>query len=161
MKFVKEAFFIMLGNAAIFCILSVILFSCVSDNTRNKPDPLDVSAKYADRIINSRINSSFVLDITIPDNTVIDKGKIFTKTWSFRNSGIIKWKDFQLHHLRGDQLGAPESVSVQATPASGIVEISVFMKAPEIPGNYISFWRMMDNNGNFFGDIVFVSIRVK
>src|SRR5512135_269401 len=36
-------------------------------------------------------NATFVKDVSIPDGTVIARGKSFTKTWSLQNTGTCNW----------------------------------------------------------------------
>jgi hypothetical protein len=35
--------------------------------------------------------ADFVTDVTIPDDTVLDPGESFTKTWRLKNSGTCSW----------------------------------------------------------------------
>src|SRR5574341_228707 len=50
---------------------------------------------------------TFVSDVTIPDNTPMDPGKTFTKTWKVLNSGSCAWDPgFKFALTGGDPMGA-------------------------------------------------------
>src|SRR5512140_3111895 len=50
-------------------------------------------------------SSAFVADVTIPDNSVIDPGKAFTKTWTLLNNGTCTWNSsYKLAFKSGDQM---------------------------------------------------------
>lgn len=90
--------------------------------------------------------ATFLADVTIPDNTVVQPGTSFVKTWRVRNDGTCTWGsiEFALHRLvfaRGDRLGAPDAVSLPPQVYSGgVVDISVPMVAPTQAGIYRSEW---------------------
>jgi hypothetical protein len=107
-------------------------------------------------------NASFVKDITIPDNTVIAAGAKFTKTWQFLNSGTSAWTtDYELVWVEGDSMGATLAAKVPlAVPAGQVADISVELTAPTTSGTYKGFWRMRNSAGQFFGDAVYVQIKV-
>jgi hypothetical protein len=107
-------------------------------------------------------NASFVKDITIPDNTVIAPGGKFTKTWQFLNSGTSNWtKDYELVWVSDQQLGAITSVKLPVdVPAGQMVDISAELTAPATDGTYKSYWRMRSPSGQYFGDAVYVQIKV-
>lgn len=103
----------------------------------------------------------FVQDVTVPDGTVIRPGATFTKTWRMRNVSTCDWGlGYALVHESDAPLGLVSRVSVSPTPSNGVVDISVPMRAPEQPGVYTSTWRLQDPQGQWFGNRVFVVIRV-
>ena len=106
-------------------------------------------------------SSSFVMDVTIPDNMEVEPGKKFIKTWRLRNNGTTTWKNYKLVFTDGDLLGAPQSVSVKNTPPGREVDISVPMQAPLTPGYYTGYWQMANDRGELFGVNIWVMIRVK
>ncbi|MFZ6026136.1 MAG: NBR1-Ig-like domain-containing protein [Chloroflexota bacterium] len=107
-------------------------------------------------------NATYVKDVTIPDNTVIDPGAKFTKTWQFRNSGSSNWTtQYELVWVSGDQMGNTASVNVPMdVPAGQTVDISVELTAPTADGTYKGFWRMRNPSSQYFGDAVYVLIQV-
>jgi hypothetical protein len=102
---------------------------------------------------------TFVSDVTIPDNTQMESGKKFTKTWKVQNSGSCSWDaGFKFQNTGGDSMGA-STVTLPASIASGATyEISVPMTAPGTSGTVRSNWRMSTATGQFFGDEVYVQI---
>ena len=106
-------------------------------------------------------SSGFIADVTIPDNMVMKPGKKFDKTWRLINRGSTTWKDYNLVFTHGDRLGAPKQVSVPVTPPGKEVDITIPMKAPEEPGSYQGFWKMMNDLGETFGVGIWVQIKVE
>jgi hypothetical protein len=106
-------------------------------------------------------NSTYVSDVSIPDNTVLDPGKKFDKTWQLLNSGTCQWStSYQLAFSDGDQMsGANTSITVPV-PAGSVVDITVPMVAPQDSGTYKGNWQMQNDQGQFFGNIIYVQIKV-
>jgi len=93
-------------------------------------------------------------DITIPDDTTLKPGQVFTKTWQLENSGLCTWtSDYALVFVSGDAMQAP--VYVQIT-SSGIApgqkaEISITLVAPDDDGEYQGFYKLRNADGINFG----------
>lgn len=104
---------------------------------------------------------TFVSDVTIPDNTQMDPGKTFTKTWKVQNSGSCAWDaGFKFQNTGGDTMGATAFTLPSSVAAGATYDISVPMTAPSKTGTIRGNWRMSTANGQFFGDEVFVVIVV-
>jgi len=104
----------------------------------------------------------FLADITIPDDTHLQAGQTFTKTWLVENNGSIPWGEgFQLVHVDGELLAAEKAYALPTAVPGEKVEVSIPMAAPAEPGSYFNDWRFQDDQGNLFGDIVFVRIEVQ
>ena len=93
------------------------------------------------------------IDITIPDDTLINPGQSFIKTWKLVNAGTCTWTTaYSASFFYGVRMDAPESVALQeAVAPDHDVEISVEMTAPETPGSYQGNWKLSDPNGILFG----------
>lgn len=104
---------------------------------------------------------AFVSDVSIPDNTQMDPGKTFTKTWKVKNTGSCAWDaGFKFQNTGGEAMGAT-AVTLPAAVASGqTYDISVPMTAPNKTGTLRGNWRMANASGQAFGDEVFVVIVV-
>jgi hypothetical protein len=104
---------------------------------------------------------TFVKDVSIPDNTQMDPGEKFTKTWQVLNSGSCAWEaGFKFQSTGGNSMGAV-AFTVPSSVASGATyEISVPMTAPTTTGTARGNWRMSTAAGQFFGDEVFVVVVV-
>lgn len=108
------------------------------------------------------LRAAYVADVTIPDDTVMEKGEDFTKTWRIRNSGTCTWEEgTKFVWLSEEPLGAPVSVDVSPTEPDAQVDISVDMKAPTVPGTYKSNWQLQDPKGTKFGGVFYVQIVVE
>lgn len=97
--------------------------------------------------------AAFVADVTIPDNTVIQAGTKFTKTWRLRNVGTCTWSQRYILQIYGkssgieaDWVALHESVEPQQT-----VDISTELPAPLFEG--IARWEGVLKNefGDSFG----------
>ncbi|MCP4428487.1 MAG: cellulase family glycosylhydrolase, partial [Chloroflexi bacterium] len=103
----------------------------------------------------------FVADVTIPDDTEIEPGQIFTKTWRVRNAGARAWgPGFTLGFAGGTPMNFESSFPAPALAAGGITEISVEMRAPTTPGTHYADFRMRDDQGAAFGEILYARIVV-
>lgn len=81
--------------------------------------------------------ASFVADVTIPDNTVVNAGETFTKTWRVRNDGTCIWaSDYVLTHYSENRMGAPDAVPLGIAYPGQTLDISVQLTAPATPGTY-------------------------
>ena len=89
----------------------------------------------------------FVEDVTVPDNTRIEAGEKFTKTWKLQNTGSCTWTDYTIAFISGDKLDAPEKVTVPETEASAKVDVSVDLVAPTEDGAYTANFELRDAEG--------------
>jgi hypothetical protein len=105
------------------------------------------------------LSAVFEADVTVPDNTKIEAGQSFIKTWRVRNTGTCDWgPGYRWTFVDGDQIGGPNSVSVPETRAGESVEISVDLVAPAEEGQYRGYWQMCVNETDCFGDRAYVQI---
>jgi hypothetical protein len=106
----------------------------------------------------------FVNHITVEDNYEFAAGTAFTKTWRFRNEGIIPWPQNAILLFvgkKGDQMGAPNFVTIPKVVLPGEeIDVSVPMVAPSAPGSYFGYWRLAEFDGRKFGQRVRVLIKV-
>ncbi len=104
---------------------------------------------------------AFVSDVTIPDNTTMAPGEIFTKTWRVRNSGSCNWEiGFKFKLTYGESMGGAALTLDKTFRPGDESDLSIVMTAPTDPGSYQGNWRMTTTNGTFFGDEVYVLIVV-
>ncbi len=106
-------------------------------------------------------SSAFVADVTIPDNTSIDPGKTFTKTWTLLNNGTCTWNtSYKLAFQSGDQMGGVTTALTNTVGPGSSVNISVKLTAPTTNGTYKGIWRMTNSASQVFGDTPWVLIKV-
>lgn len=104
---------------------------------------------------------TFVSDVSIPDNTQMDPGETFTKTWKVLNSGSCAWDaGFKFALTGGEAMGSSTLTIPSAVAAGAQSDISVPMVAPNKTGTLRGNWRMSTASGQFFGDEVYVQIVV-
>ncbi|GMH12352.1 hypothetical protein Nepgr_014193 [Nepenthes gracilis] len=112
-----------------------------------------------------RLDSCFIADVNVMDGTIMAPKTPFTKIWLMRNNGRDKWPcGTQLLWVGGDRFSESDSVQIKI-PAKGLhvdseLHVAVDFTAPEMPGQYISYWRMASPSGHKFGQRVWVLIQV-
>jgi len=125
-----------------------------TEPTETPPPPVTTEAGCT-------LGSQYVMDVTIPDGTVMSPGAGFVKTWRVRNSGTCDWDaGFQLIFVGGAQMGGPASVLLPAVAAGGQADISVNQTAPSAYGTHKGTWRIRTDDGTVFGTNLTVVIEV-
>jgi hypothetical protein len=108
-----------------------------------------------------RDGATYVADVTIPDNTVLQPGARFEKTWRLRNSGTCTWSSaYGLTYLGGSPLGALSGSAIPEIVPGAQADLTVAMVAPRQAGKYTSAWQMVGPSGTPFGDRVTAVIQV-
>ena len=80
-------------------------------------------------------SAKFVADVTIPDNTQLDGGKEFVKTWRVMNSGTCIWaSDYKLAYYSEERMNAPAIIPLAITYPGQTADISVTLTAPNSIG---------------------------
>jgi len=81
--------------------------------------------------------AAFVADVTIPDNTSVNAGAAFTKTWRISNAGTCIWaSDYTLSYYSDERMGAPDSVPLAITYPGQTLDLSVDLTAPSSVGTH-------------------------
>ena len=105
--------------------------------------------------------ATYVKDVTIPDNTVIDPGAKFNKTWQLLNSGTCAWStSYRLAFNSGDQMSGATTNMTNSVPSGSVVDITVPMVAPSDAATYKGNWQMQNDQGSPFVNIIYVQIKV-
>ena len=100
-----------------------------------------------------RVEPGNPIDITIPDDTHMQPGQGFTKTWRLVNAGVCPWtKDYAVVLFSGKSFSAPRANALAQIVSPGdSVDISLDMIAPMIPGKYQSNWKLSNPQNQLFG----------
>ncbi|KAK8937881.1 hypothetical protein KSP40_PGU011380 [Platanthera guangdongensis] len=112
-----------------------------------------------------KLESSFVVDVTVWDGTFVRHNSRFTKIWRMRNSGTIAWPSgTRLVWVGGDCLGIHTAAELEI-PAMGFpvdheLDIAVDCLAPSVLGRFISYWQLVSPFGQNFGEEVWIIIQV-
>ena len=128
-----------------------------------QPTPTPLPAMTPTTVVDPEceLSARFVEDVTVPDDSLFNGGVNFTKVWRLRNDGECTWPPGMVWaFISGSLLGAQSPVPVELAAPDRIVDVSVDMVAPAAPGTYRSYWRLQDQNGEFFGDQAYVRIIV-
>lgn len=86
-------------------------------------------------------------DVTYPDNTQVEAGEHFTKTWRFKNTGTCPWLGYSIVFLTGDGFISPESAPIPETMAGETVDISIDLIAPETSGESTAYFVLKNADG--------------
>ncbi|KAK3822109.1 MAG: hypothetical protein JOS17DRAFT_720982 [Linnemannia elongata] len=111
----------------------------------------------------------FVKDININDGTVIQAGSQFLKIWEMSNPGVREWpKDSVLQFTGGDRMFADVDANkscpqfkISLAPVGESVCVTADLKAPPLPGRYVSYWRLVAPDGEPFGHCIWCDIIVE
>ena len=107
------------------------------------------------------LKSLFLADVTIPDDTEIEPGTQFIKTWRIKNDGTRDWTPgFRLVFTGGAAMTGATSRPIPRVTAGSEVELSLELSAPNAPGTHFCDWRLQDDQGEFFGDTMYARIIV-
>jgi len=107
-------------------------------------------------------NHAKFISETVEDGTDFDPNENFTKTWRLKNDGTCTWNtNYKLVFVDGDQMSGPANKNLTQSVAPGEqVDISVDLKAPGSAGTYKGFWKIADDEGEYFVHNIWVEIEV-
>ena len=128
---------------------ALVLPSTITPST---PDASDADGKETrtpvpTSPVNCKVQAVLLEDVTIPDDTVLEAGENFTKTWRFKNTGTCHWKGYTINFLTGDRMGAPDSAPIPDTIAGDSVDVSLVLTAPTTDGSYSGYFTLKDADG--------------
>ncbi|THH05229.1 hypothetical protein EW145_g4951 [Phellinidium pouzarii] len=117
--------------------------------------------RYKDTVL----RATFVSDVNIADGQIFPAGAEFVKSWRIQNNGEIAWPEStRVIFVAGDRMpafdGAPSSYHIgEIGPGVTVDVYASDMKAPDIPGKYVGYWRLNDGTKPF-GQSVWCDIMV-
>ena len=97
--------------------------------------------------------AQFVRDVTIPDNSPLNPGSEFVKTWQLRNTGSCIWNTaYELVFVSGEPFEFAGPVAIQKDVFPGdIINVSAFLTAPDSPGFHRGGFMLQTDDGALFG----------
>jgi len=107
-------------------------------------------------------NHAEFISETVEDGADFDPNESFTKTWRLKNDGTCTWNtNYKLVFVDGDQMSGPSNKNLtQSVGPNEQVDISVDLKAPGSEGTYKGFWKIADDEGEYFVHNIWVEIEV-
>lgn len=95
----------------------------------------------------------FIKDVTIPDNTEVEPGSVFVKTWRLQNVGACTWSpQYALVFTGGEAMGTPAAVALPGYVATGeMIDVSVTLTAPTSGGVYKGEYKLRNATNLVFG----------
>ena len=88
-------------------------------------------------------------------------GQPFSHTWRLMNNGKEKWNEnVSVRCVGGDAMkGSEMSVPVACIGPNQVVDATIQLSAPEVPGRYICYFRLHQQNERF-GDRIWIDVTV-
>ena len=86
-------------------------------------------------------------DVTVPDNTVMQPGQKFTKTWRFLNNGKCNWSGYTIAFFARRSHGNAEFRTGSRNGSRQTVDVSVELTAPSLDGGYPGFYKLKNADG--------------
>ncbi|MEZ4866960.1 MAG: NBR1-Ig-like domain-containing protein [Caldilineaceae bacterium] len=97
----------------------------------------------------------------LKDNTQLPLNHPFAQSWELRNTGTTTWgPGYKFAWVEDANLGAPAFVDAPACAPGAQVRITVPFRTPQQPGHYKSTWRLVNAQGDPFGNRVWTEIEV-
>jgi hypothetical protein len=109
-------------------------------------------------------DSAFIADINYPDGTVVEDNVLISKRWSIQNTGTCAWDDgFSLQPVTGDAQGTYviDEVNIKKVEPGEIRELEIDIRTPKKGGEWGGCWRMMGDDGYFFGTFLCLLVVVE
>lgn len=95
----------------------------------------------------------------LPDNYEVSPGREITITWTVKNTGTNGWSStYSLRYFTGVKASKDVYPFTKTTPPGKTTTLSVTIVAPLIPGAYDTWWKLVNPQGQNFGDVDFVFI---
>jgi hypothetical protein len=106
-------------------------------------------------------SATYIADVTVPDYSEVAPGTVFRKTWLLENTGSCAWdQNFRMGFIGGyDLAGSPKKIGQTIYPGQE-ADLTVDFTAPDVAGEYTSYWRLGTRDGALFGTTVYVIIDV-
>jgi len=113
-------------------------------------------------------NDAMFVDENLKDGSVVHPGKKFTKIWQIQNTGTCTWDEGYVFAFVPDRsskeiegydivINKADEFTKPGSSQSFIIELT----APTVNGQYKGYWKLMTDEGVFFGPLVYFDIIVK
>jgi hypothetical protein len=144
------------ASAAVATATPIPTANATSTDTSLPPTPTGIPPTATVTLTSSPVPidaAEFIVDVTIPDGTLLSPGVSFVKTWRLRNSGTTTWTtDYSLIFANGSHMNGLSLIPLSTTVAPGdTIDVSVILVAPSSPGTYQGSWELRSASGILFG----------
>lgn len=96
----------------------------------------------------------FVRDVNYPDDTAVEAGATFTKTWELKNTGSCTWNsNYAIVFDSGDSMGAAAATQLTTGTVAPrqVIQVSLTLKAPTKVGSFQGNFKLRNASGVIFG----------
>ncbi|MFK7801260.1 MAG: NBR1-Ig-like domain-containing protein [Anaerolineae bacterium] len=101
----------------------------------------------------------YLADVTIPDNTVIEAGTEFEKTWRVENKGSCDiTPEFEMVTFGDPEVTVVRTIPIETIEAGGSGLISIVLRAPNEAGKYDANVKLRAPDGEEFGQLFVIFI---
>jgi hypothetical protein len=105
--------------------------------------------------------AALLADVSTVAGATLAPGAPFAQTWRVQNSGTCGWDPGTIMFFAAGTLpGIVNQVNVPATSAQDTVDVTVGFIAPDLPGEYTSFWQLRMSDGLVLDDVFSVRVVV-
>ncbi|KAK9452278.1 uncharacterized protein V1518DRAFT_425222 [Limtongia smithiae] len=129
------------------------------------PEP---KVEAAGKAIVGDVLSAVVVEQVVKDSQVYRPEQLFFQSWVIKNDGTSPWPaGVTPVFVGGEKMyagnagSANVSTSVFKVGAGETASFAVMLKAPAAPGKYTSFWKMVTEGGERFGENMWCEITVE
>jgi hypothetical protein len=120
-------------------------------------------------LLKTKLESRFVEDVNFPDGTTLVPRAQFIKKWRMENVGNVAWPESTVltfvggSEMFGDNYSSKNNngFHVGLVNVGEIKEVFAELQAPSESGEYTSYWRLVDGEGNKFGHRLWCAINVE
>lgn len=93
---------------------------------------------------------------TIADKIQVRPGTTMTITWTIKNAGTVGWTtDYSMRYFSGIKAAKDFYNFSRAVPAEKSIDLTVTIQAPNVNGDYNTWWKLTNAQGQNFGDVDF------
>ncbi|CAK9299131.1 unnamed protein product [Gordionus sp. m RMFG-2023] len=111
----------------------------------------------------SQLSMKFIQQELSDEEFIVLPSMPFTKNWKILNDGKVSWPiNCQLSYFSGNQIILEYPlIMINSLMPNEFQDLNLNFIAPEIPGIYTTQLRMYSPSGTWFGDIIWLIIKVQ
>ncbi len=131
---------------------TAIVLSPTTAPPQNTAPPLPVSTATRPPQAETVPETAAFISETFPDNSVLDAGKAFTKSFELKNTGSTTWTTAYAlvleSNAQDETFDSPPQINFpQNVPPGGKITLEIPLTAPTSPGTYTTYWAVQNDYG--------------